>query len=1221
PKAYPGQVIKSFTPGYDPLDGAEWMLIMLEKQALFFLDGEFLFSEPCNPSTYPLVLLWGPGEANIAGDHVFLFSDPIVELQHTDGLDRVIQIVHLDQHAEGTIASQILYDGWGHPAVTTKPLYLPEISLAYQQDLVKTFDWNSGKMTGKVVDYYREAILGYYREGHAFVSDQKLDDGQYPYSRQIAEANPLARISQVTQPGVDFQADSPLAVRIAYGRTPEANALLADLNLTDKAEHYALVTTYRPFEDHTRSVTAQLFDLQGTLVALRRGSESTSQISTRQIAYASDGTRTIVSTQPNAYPSSRDQPPNQYKTTATIDFQGHIQTSTDCDSHTQQAIYDQAGRLCFKLDAEGAMQSPQRILYWHYDSLGRVLEEGIVRQEWKREQLQHYADVSSPGEAPGGATWTRRYVYDMSANMTTTNLKGRLCEVRTRDEDMKEVREAFEYDLAGKLVSTHLTVEAFDTQTRVTRNEYDRHGNVTRIIYPYDLSGNPGFEVHYFYNTNGQLASIGTADDPGRYATYDYDLEGRIKTEHLNNRRFQRNHSYSIQGRLLALQDGQGIFSEELSYRDANGNFKDGSVVGATIAGFATPAHNRHAYSYQYDEYGRLTAAQTKTAGYGIVPHPAWDVQGPDGPIEYDANGNLLDIKQGQAASMYRYEPGTNQLALLLRDSASLQPFGFEADELDHFHTRSTAPMQPGDWYSEPTSAEPITTTEKHSGAQSHQLGVRLFSPIAVTPDVSAYSFTGWIKNDEEDLEVEVTIQNDLIGPILARQTIGNTNGQWKQFECMIEDAGHTKWLFACIAPKSPGIIPAVYIDDVSFGPLEQETYQHNQNGWVTKTGKLDALQHDPHTALPVDIRNSHQRTHFRYGGRGQRVLKTTIIRREIESPQRLYIHGGNAYPLTEITQDIDLTGEQPPRRGMEILYIYGPGGIVAMCEDGQTTSFLLKDHLGSLRVALNEENQPIATFHYLPFGSLLPDNGDSPEATRRFRYLYTGQEYDEEIGLYNYRARLYDSDLGRFLTPDPKRQFPSPYVYVNNNPLSFTDPTGEMFLRVLREGPRLARVGGRRFASTNIRVFKTAEDAELFKTWRKTSPASGKERKYVGLSRPLVENGPGSFEEVLDLNRVNDHMNGNRQLLADASSLTSDFNTALRNGSQGVHVFDVPESNNPLFRAISNEVTHNVQAETTVSHLPTDYHVATLEDEALNVFRKNQEKADLAWRRKFLNF
>jgi hypothetical protein len=38
----------------------------------------------------------------------------------------------------------------------------------------------------------------------------------------------------------------------------------------------------------------------------------------------------------------------------------------------------------------------------------------------------------------------------------------------------------------------------------------------------------------------------------------------------------------------------------------------------------------------------------------------------------------------------------------------------------------------------------------------------------------------------------------------------------------------------------------------------------------------------------------------------------------------------------------------------------------------------------GKQRVALNEENQPVAEFHYLPFGSLLPDNGNVPEALRK---------------------------------------------------------------------------------------------------------------------------------------------------------------------------------------------------------------------------------------------
>ena len=58
--------------------------------------------------------------------------------------------------------------------------------------------------------------------------------------------------------------------------------------------------------------------------------------------------------------------------------------------------------------------------------------------------------------------------------------------------------------------------------------------------------------------------------------------------------------------------------------------------------------------------------------------------------------------------------------------------------------------------------------------------------------------------------------------------------------------------------------------------------------------------------------------------------------------------------------------------------------------------------------------------------------------------YTFTGQEEDTESGLMNYRARLYDPALGRFLGVDPAGQFASPYLYAGNNPVSLTDPTGE---------------------------------------------------------------------------------------------------------------------------------------------------------------------------------
>jgi RHS repeat-associated protein len=81
-----------------------------------------------------------------------------------------------------------------------------------------------------------------------------------------------------------------------------------------------------------------------------------------------------------------------------------------------------------------------------------------------------------------------------------------------------------------------------------------------------------------------------------------------------------------------------------------------------------------------------------------------------------------------------------------------------------------------------------------------------------------------------------------------------------------------------------------------------------------------------------------------------------------------------------------------------------------------------------------------VAGCEYLPFGGLARSYGNKPAM---MSYRYTGQEFDAETGLYNYRARLYDAALRRFYTPDPKRQFASPYVYVGDDPIMAIDPTG----------------------------------------------------------------------------------------------------------------------------------------------------------------------------------
>ncbi len=61
----------------------------------------------------------------------------------------------------------------------------------------------------------------------------------------------------------------------------------------------------------------------------------------------------------------------------------------------------------------------------------------------------------------------------------------------------------------------------------------------------------------------------------------------------------------------------------------------------------------------------------------------------------------------------------------------------------------------------------------------------------------------------------------------------------------------------------------------------------------------------------------------------------------------------------------------------------------------------------------------------------------------------FTGHEHLDEVGLIHMNGRVYDADIGRFISPDPIVQAPfmtnsfNRYSYAMNNPLKYTDPTG----------------------------------------------------------------------------------------------------------------------------------------------------------------------------------
>ncbi len=213
----------------------------------------------------------------------------------------------------------------------------------------------------------------------------------------------------------------------------------------------------------------------------------------------------------------------------------------------------------------------------------------------------------------------------------------------------------------------------------------------------------------------------------------------------------------------------------------------------------------------------------------------------------------------------------------------------------------------------------------------------------------------------------------------------------------------------------------------------ETTTYQYDENGSITGTSDISAVTYQPFTQMVSSITTSANATSFDYNGHGQRILKQSTAN-DVTTAKR-YVRGLGAYPLLEGTR-VDSGDESV------FSYVYGPTGLVAV-NDGRYDYFILKDHLGSTRVVVEQDNTVTSYFNYFPFGSLNTDNCSNDRSAPSFTYRYTGQEYDDETGLYNYRARLYDTELGRFYKTDPVTQLSSPYAYVSNNPIMYADPTG----------------------------------------------------------------------------------------------------------------------------------------------------------------------------------
>jgi RHS repeat-associated protein len=113
-----------------------------------------------------------------------------------------------------------------------------------------------------------------------------------------------------------------------------------------------------------------------------------------------------------------------------------------------------------------------------------------------------------------------------------------------------------------------------------------------------------------------------------------------------------------------------------------------------------------------------------------------------------------------------------------------------------------------------------------------------------------------------------------------------------------------------------------------------------------------------------------------------------------------------------------------------------------------QQLYFIQTDHLNTPRLIANQAGTTVWRWDQgEPFGNDVPNNNPSGAGAFDFPLRFPGQYFDRETSLaYNY-YRDYDPSIGRYIQSDPigLRGGINPYAYVGGNPLSRSDPSGNL--------------------------------------------------------------------------------------------------------------------------------------------------------------------------------
>jgi RHS repeat-associated protein len=636
---------------------------------------------------------------------------------------------------------------------------------------------------------------------------------------------------------------------------------------------------------------------------------------------------------------------------------------------------------------------------FYYDSVGKTIKKTIVGTNTNSETIYLYDNITKMPTTStfkdivnGNAITTMTFEYDTYKRLYKT----------TEVTPFASFTKQLTFDAFGR-VEKETSTAAIGTTTsaKTIKNTY-LNG------YPWQILDDTGQQVLWQTNTVNARGQLTSANQGRETITNTYDQYG-FATQFKHDWSF-----HGVSGNVMTLNTVFDPLKGNLSSRT-------NSMFGTTD-------------NFAYDSLDRLT---TYPNALGVLETQTYDDRG------RITKNNLGDYNYTNTAKAYQNTSVTigpeadgyySNREGIFNDSMESQS-GWDNTGLDAWAVANQATIS-------------YDATSVHSGKYALKLSNATASVKVIHTNKeilidnatdTQYTYSAWVKSDNPSVNLFLFMKTQTETGYYT--TVDNVNttvkNQWVKIEKTVLVPASIKKLSLRLDNNGSG---NVWYDDVKIRKTSNPATDIRQLNITYNTFKSPVeIGETGVDKVSFTYNDGNDRSTMFYGGLG---LKET----------RQYRKHYSADGSMEIKQNMS-TG------AIEfVTYIGGDGytAPIVLKSDGTTQKYLYlhRDYQGSILAITDATGAVVEKRLFDAWGNIVKVQDGAGNNLNVLTILdrgYTGHEHLQSVGLIHMNGRLYDPKLHRFLQPDNNIQDPyntqnyNRYGYVLNNPLKYTDPSGEV--------------------------------------------------------------------------------------------------------------------------------------------------------------------------------